>query len=56
MVAANVTGRRRERAARRFNQSRRQLLERLDRNGAVCELESWNAMVDRIEQVAATFR
>jgi hypothetical protein len=56
MRAANVTGRRRERTARRFNQNRRQLLERLDRAGPVCSLKSWQAMVDRIDEVIESAR
>lgn len=51
LKAADVTGRRRERVAKRFSQNRRQLLERLDRHGAVTELESWKSLVSDIDDV-----
>jgi Domain of unknown function (DUF4276) len=38
LTAAEATGRRREAVAKRFNQHRRQLLERLDRSGPVARL------------------
>jgi hypothetical protein len=49
--AADATGRRREGVARRFNQHRRQLLERLNRNGAITRLAGWNALLDDVRRV-----
>lgn len=49
--AAGVAGRRRERVVKRFSQHRRQLLERLDRNGRVAELSGWKQLVADIEAV-----
>lgn len=51
LKAADETGRRRERVANRFNQNRRQLLERLDRNGPVTRLESWQRLVSDIDGI-----
>src|SRR5262245_15175338 len=45
--AANVTGRRREGVAKRFDQHRRQLLERIDRSGPIASLPSWLQNVAR---------
>jgi hypothetical protein len=56
LKAADVTGRRRERIAKRFGQNRRQLLERLDRNGPVTRLESWKALVADIDTIAETWQ
>lgn len=53
LTAANVTGRKRDRLARRFGQSRRQLLERLDLDGPVVELRSWKLLVERVAEVSA---
>ncbi|MEU4160966.1 hypothetical protein [Actinoplanes sp. NPDC026670] len=49
LKAADVSGRRRERIAKRFNQNRRQLLERLDKDGPVTKLGSWKNLVHDIE-------
>lgn len=51
LTAADVTGRRREAAAKRFNQHRRQLLERLDPTGPVTELDSWRHLVSDVDEV-----
>ena len=53
LEASNVTGRRRERLKNRFNQNRRQLLERLDRGGPVNQLAGWQALVADIDEIAA---
>jgi hypothetical protein len=49
LAAAAVTGRRRERLAKRFSQNRRQLLERLDHHGPVTQLASWQRLVSDID-------
>lgn len=49
LTAADERGRRREAVAKRFNQHRRQLLERLDPTGPIVRLESWNRLVSDIE-------
>ena len=53
LAAASVTGRRRDRLAKRFTQNRRQLLERLDPDGPVVELEGWALLSDRVTQAVA---
>ncbi|SDT80017.1 AAA family ATPase [Actinoplanes derwentensis] len=53
LKVADETGRRRERVAKRFNQNRRQLLEQLDRNGAVTKLESWQRLVSDIDDIVS---
>lgn len=53
LIAADESGRRRERVKRRFNQHRRQLLERLDPNGPVVQLPSWQRLLDEVARVAA---
>jgi hypothetical protein len=53
LTAASVTGRRRDRLAKRFNQNRRQLLERLDPEGPVVSLEGWKVLSERVTPVAA---
>ncbi|MFK3980911.1 hypothetical protein ACI2K4_11100 [Micromonospora sp. NPDC050397] len=49
--AADVAGRRRDRLAKRFNQNRKQLLERLDRNGPVAQLSSWKQLVADVDSI-----
>jgi hypothetical protein len=49
--AASVTGRRRAQLIQRFSQNRRQLLERLDPEGPVAELSSWQELVASVEAV-----
>lgn len=49
--AAEVSGRRRERIAKRFNQNRRQLLERLDKDGPVKKLDSWQSLVSDVDRI-----
>lgn len=51
LTAADESGRRREAVAKRFNQHRRQLLERLDPTGALTRLDSWNRLVGEVEEV-----
>ncbi|MCK2242866.1 MULTISPECIES: DUF4276 family protein [unclassified Crossiella] len=47
--AADATGRRRKTVVDRFSNHRRQLLERLDPNGAVTRLVSWQSLLNDIE-------
>lgn len=56
LAAADATGRRRDRVAKRFSQSRKQLLERLDLNGPVTALPSWRSMVAEIDSVVEQWR
>ncbi|WP_283138084.1 DUF4276 family protein [Rhizohabitans arisaemae] len=51
LKAGDLTGRRRDRADKRFPQHRRQLLERLDPTGLVTTLPSWRRMIDDIDRV-----
>ncbi|MGH8966734.1 MAG: hypothetical protein ACRDXB_15600, partial [Actinomycetes bacterium] len=51
--AASVTGRRRDRLSRRFSESRRQLMERLDPRGPVTKLRSWQDLVDAVDAAVA---
>lgn len=51
LEAADHSGRRRDKVAKRFPQHRRQLLERLDCTGPVTGLSSWQQLVNDIEQV-----
>ncbi|WP_248965912.1 DUF4276 family protein [Sphaerisporangium perillae] len=51
LVAADSSGRRHERTAKRFSHHRRQLLARLDRLGPVSELSSWKRLVADIDSV-----
>jgi Domain of unknown function (DUF4276) len=53
LEAADVSGRRRERLSKRFNQHRKQLLERLDTSGPVNQLSSWQKLVKDIDAVVA---
>ncbi|MEH1011649.1 hypothetical protein V6U90_00755 [Micromonospora sp. CPCC 206060] len=55
LKAADVSGRRREAAVKRFNQHRRQLLERLDPTGNVTRLDSWSRLVSDVERVIKTW-
>ncbi|BCB88018.1 hypothetical protein Psuf_053310 [Phytohabitans suffuscus] len=55
LAAANVTGRRRDSLRKRFSQNRRQLLERLDRNGPITQLPSWRILVSDIGSVTANW-
>ncbi|WP_405105896.1 DUF4276 family protein [Micromonospora sp. NBC_01405] len=50
--AADETGRRREAMVKRFNQHRRQLLERLDPTGGVVGLASWGRLVADVDETA----
>ncbi|MEC3974635.1 hypothetical protein [Amycolatopsis sp. H20-H5] len=54
LAASASTGRRREREAQRFNQQRRQLLERLDHDGPIVKLSSWQRLITDIEVAAAS--
>ncbi|MFI7549720.1 hypothetical protein ACIBQ2_08225 [Micromonospora sediminimaris] len=51
LAASEESGRRRDAVARRFNEHRRQLLERLDPNGPVIRLDSWCSLVADIDAV-----
>ncbi|GAA0990888.1 hypothetical protein GCM10009555_077370 [Acrocarpospora macrocephala] len=51
LKASDATGRRRERAANRFYEHRRHLLQRLDCAGPVTSLPSWKRLVADIESV-----
>ncbi|WP_331716400.1 hypothetical protein [Micromonospora chokoriensis] len=51
LKAAGETGRRRDAVAKRFNQHRRQLLERLEPTGAIVRLESWARLVADVDEV-----
>jgi hypothetical protein len=53
LAAASVTGRRRDRLKKRFDQNRRQLLERLDPEGPVVELEGWKLLEKGVERAVA---
>jgi hypothetical protein len=49
-TASELTGRKLERFNRRFSENRRQLLRRLDANGPVTSLSSWQAFVREVEE------
>lgn len=53
LTASALTGRRREREAKRFNSQRRQLLELVDRNGPITSLPGWQRLTDDVGRVAA---
>lgn len=53
LAAADVRGRRRSRLDRRFDNHRRQLLERLDPIGPVTQLSSWVALVADVDDATA---
>ncbi|MBB4906999.1 hypothetical protein [Actinophytocola algeriensis] len=48
-TASGVSGRRLDQVRKRFSQHRRQLLERLDRDGPVARLPSWQHFVTGVE-------
>ncbi|MEV0228406.1 hypothetical protein [Nonomuraea sp. NPDC050786] len=50
LKAADVRGRRRETLTKRFPQHRRQLLDRLDRNGDVAKLNGWIALLASVNE------
>ncbi|GAB2642595.1 DUF4276 family protein [Nocardia goodfellowii] len=52
LKAADCTGRRREQVAKRFNEHRRQLLQRVDWSGPISELPSWRQLIADIECAA----
>jgi hypothetical protein len=54
--ASNATGRRREGVARRFNQHRRQLLERVDRTGPITKLSSWQQLLKDVSVISQGWR
>jgi hypothetical protein len=56
LKAAEVTGRRRDVVAKRFNQHRRQLFERLDPAGAIAHLDSWRCLVTDVDTVVKRWR
>ncbi|MFC0439163.1 DUF4276 family protein [Kutzneria buriramensis] len=52
LAAADCTGRRHNQVARRFDEHRRNLLERLDPHGPVTKLASWQRLVDSVAAAA----
>lgn len=56
LAASGATGRRRERDVKRFNQQRRQLLERLDRSGPIIGLPGWQQLLADIDLAGQGFR
>lgn len=54
--AASVTGRRRTQLIKRFPQHRRQLLERLDPDGPVADLSSWDELTQSVDAVVDEWR
>ncbi|MEW2381912.1 hypothetical protein AB0873_07450 [Micromonospora sp. NPDC047707] len=56
LAASEESGRRRERVKSRFDEHRRQLLERLDRTGLVRRLDSWQRLVEAVDQVVKSWR
>ncbi|MEU6023682.1 hypothetical protein [Micromonospora sp. NPDC047134] len=56
LTASEESGRRREAVARRFNEHRKQLLERLDPAGPVLRLDSWARMVAAIDEVVKRWK
>ncbi|TDB96255.1 DUF4276 family protein [Micromonospora fluostatini] len=56
LKAAEVSGRRRDTMTKRFNQHRRQLLERLDPDGPVARLDSWGRLVADIDRTVKEWR
>ncbi|MFC8044393.1 hypothetical protein [Nocardia sp. NPDC057353] len=53
LEASECTGRRRERVAKRFNEHRRQLLERVGGSEGVKTLPSWQRLLDEVDAVIA---
>lgn len=56
LAAAEETGRRRQRVARRFNEHRRRLLDQLDIDGPVTTLPAWQALVVAVADAAEKLR
>ncbi|GIG28284.1 hypothetical protein [Cellulomonas marina] len=56
IAASGTTGRRRKRAEQEWSNRRRILLERLDVDGPVQQLPSWQRLVSDIERVVAEIR
>ncbi len=56
LMAADVTGRRRKDFERRFSNHRRQLLERLDPDGPIVRLRSWQALIADIDATVTGWR
>lgn len=54
--ASGEAGRRRDMIKSRFNEHRRQLLDRLDLSGPVCRLSSWQRLVNEIDQVVKAWQ
>jgi hypothetical protein len=52
LTAADCTGRRRDQVGRRFDEHRRNLLQRLDPHGPVTKLASWQRLVDSVAAAA----
>lgn len=56
LLAGDATGRRRKDFEKRFFNHRRQLLERLDPHGSICQLQSWQALVADIDVIATRWQ
>jgi hypothetical protein len=56
LTAADCGGRRREQVTKRFNEHRRQLLERIDRSGPINDLPSWQQLIADIESAIEQLR
>lgn len=52
LTASELTGRKRETLKKRFNQNRRQLLGKLDQEGPVTSLPSWQNLLKSVEKAA----
>ena len=52
LTAADCTGRRREQVGKRFDEHRRNLLQRLDPQGPVTKLASWQRLTDAVAAAA----
>jgi hypothetical protein len=49
LTAAECSGRRREQVAKRFNEHRRQLLQRINLTGPINNLSSWQRLISDID-------
>jgi hypothetical protein len=52
LKASQTTGRRRERWDKRFGSNRRQLIQRIDLDGPIQEIASWQSLVIEVETAA----
>lgn len=56
VAASGVTGRRKERVVKRFDQHRKQLLERLDPNGPVAALDSRRQLIADVDAIVGEWQ